>query len=195
MVTPEAERTQNPYQKAIREFIAAAGERGTTDLKHFELPDGTCGWEQVLGSGKEWRGLGYDKERRTLWLCLDPGPIRENDRWNANTLLDLERSPIVKRVEDKVRVALPPKHPVAKLIANLPENSFAFLPGTWNGWNPNDERARFKVEADGAAVCELPISVATQLEIKVAIPNLQADWEDGGWQMGARQKITIKPQT
>ena len=73
-------------EQLLQELQASFEKYGIRDAE-IRLESGKLIIEQKLGSGV--RGLGYDKEEESLWMCLDqnnPESIANNQKWNANTL-------------------------------------------------------------------------------------------------------------
>ena len=151
--------------------------------------------EQKLGSGI--RELGYDKEKKDLWLCLDQSntkkTVTENERWNANTVLDLEKKlpgiTIEKIDKTQMIIKIAIDHPVTALSRLTDKQNSIYLPGKYNNWQfdkPfifNDEKEELinKLDMDDGST-----------ECKIAINDISCDWESGKWQDEASQKIEVQ---
>lgn len=175
------------------EFKSSMEKYGVKNVDcRFE--EGNLVIEQKLGEGI--RGLGYDKEEKSLWMCLDqkdPKSIKENQRWNANTLLELSsRFPgikIDKQEEGKVKVTLDAEHPIVKLSQILGEGKSVCLPGSYNGWRRENP---FLLNKDTEEM-EVVLSWDGELtECKVAILNSPCQWGSGKWKSASEQRMDIK---
>lgn len=152
--------------------------------------------EQKCGEGI--RGLGYDKEKKSFWLCLDQKnpkeSVKENQRWNANTILDSEKKfpgvNLEKIEERKVKIGIDPDHPVAALSALIGEEKEVYLPGKFNDWKM-EKPLEFNEET-GKLEGELLWDGEKPVECKVAIADVYSNWKDGGWKKGAEQKMEIR---
>ncbi len=187
--TPKAEKEKTKEQ-LLQEFKISLEKHGVKGVE-CRLEQGRLVIEQTLGAGI--RGLGYDKGAQSLWLCLDqldPKKIRENQRWNANTILDSGAElpgVTIKRIDGKrVKITIAPEHPAACLARLTGKESAIHLPGQFNSWkldSPfglNEETGELENEIkwDGKPA-----------ECKVAISDVPCEWEDGKWKDKAKQKL------
>jgi len=190
---PKAEKEKSPEknkEQLLQEFKISLEKYGVEGVE-CRLEQGRLVIEQTLGAGI--RGLGYDEKAQSLWLCLDqldPEKIRENQRWNANTILD-SRAELpgvtIERIDGKrVKITIAPEHPAASLARLTGKEEAVHLPGQFNGWklaspfglNEKTGGLENEIEWDGEPA-----------ECKVAISGVPCQWEDGGWKDEAEQKL------
>lgn len=192
----EKEKTR---EEILEEFKNSLREYGVEGVE-VRLEKNKFVVEQKCGEGI--RGLGYDKDKNNFWLCLDQKnpeeSVKENQRWNANTILDLEKKfpgvNLEKTEEGKVKIEIDADHPISTLSVLMGKEKSVYLPGGFNGWKMekplelNKETGKLEGELswDGNPV-----------ECKIAIADIYINWEDGGWKNGADQKMEtrLKPET
>ncbi len=197
--TIESEKKEKTKEELLEEFKNSLREYGVEGVE-VRLEGNKLIVEQKYGEGI--RGLGYDKDKNNFWLCLDQKnpeeSVKENQRWNANTILDLEKEfpgvNLEKTEEGKVRIEIDASHPVAALSVLMNKEKDVYLPGGFNGWKMekplefNEETGKLEGELlwDGKLV-----------ECKIAIADIYVNWEDGGWENGANQKMEtrLKPES
>ncbi len=195
----ESEKKQKTREGLLEEFKNSLREYGVEGVE-VKLEGNKLVVEQKYGEGI--RGLGYDKNKNSFWLCLDQKnpeeSVKENQRWNANTILDLEKEfygvNLEKIEEGKIKIEIAADHPVATLSALIGKEKDVYLPGGFNGWKMekplelNEETGKLEGELlwDGRPV-----------ECKIAIADIYIKWEDGNWENGANQKMEtrLKPET
>lgn len=184
------EQKEKSRNELFTEFKNSLESHGVENLE-ARIEDEKLILEQKLGSGIN--GLGYDKNEKSLWLCLDQNKqnIEQNQRWNANTVMDLKKEfPGIIMEESrkgKIKVTISHDHPVATLSALLERSSQVNLCGGFNKWrrgdNPfikNKETRDLEVEIewDGKPV-----------ESKIAITESPCNWNSGKWKNKASQKL------
>jgi len=187
------QKAEKNKEQLLEEFKNSLEKYGVEDVE-CRLEKGKLVIEQKLGSGI--RGLGYDKNAKSLWLCLDQSDsetIKENERWNANTVLDLKKEMLginfEKISDENTKIRIAGDHPVATLARLLDREKVVCLPGRFNNWkldNPfqvNEETGKLEneIEWDGKPV-----------ECKVAIDGIECGWQSGKWRDEAQQKLEAK---
>jgi hypothetical protein len=187
----KAHENKKTKEMLLVEFKGALEKYGVKNVE-CRLEGGKLVVEQTLSEGI--RGLGYDKEAKSLWLCLDqmdPETIRENQQWNTNTILSGESQlPGVKieKVGEKIKIVISADHPIAALSRLMGEGSGVNLPGKYNNWNIDNP---FKInEKTGELENELNWD-GSETEVKVALTDVTADWEAGKWQNKAHQSLGV----
>ena len=198
--TIEKEKTR---EELLKEFESSLEKHGVEGVKiKIEEKEGKLKLviEQKYGEGI--CGLGYDKGARTLWFCLDQNnpkeTVRENNRWDANTVLNLENEyPGIKfeeAGEGIMKVTIAADHPVTAFANLNKKDGNVHLSGEFNNW---DLEEPFKLNEETG---ELEGIVAWDgngsIECKIAIsdiknPDIENVWEDGGWKDEANQKMEI----
>lgn len=188
---PEKEKNQEKTKEQLLEEFKTSLEKHGVKGVECRLEQGRLVIEQTLGTGI--RGLGYDKEAQSLWLCLDqldPETIRQNQKWNANTILDsgAELSGVtIERIDEKrVKITITPEHPVVALARLIGKENAIHLPGRFNNWKLDSP---FELNEETG---ELENEIAWDgepAECKVAISDIPCKWETGGWKDKAEQKL------
>lgn len=141
------------------------------------------------------RGLGYDKNESSLWLCLDQGDFSiKNNRWNQNSIFELnDHLKDVSLLQDgkNLHITLNGQHPVACLARLIGRTDKVFLPGQYNDWNrsnnpfkPHYEKDSIKLVLDLADIDKLG-------ECKIAITDCQCEWDSGEWKNNNEQKLIV----
>lgn len=167
--------------------------------KKYGIKNIECGLEgnrlvvaQTLGGGI--RGLGYDKEAKSLWLCLDqmfPATVKENKQWNANTILTAKSElPGVKieTVGEITKIVIASDHPIVALARLIGKENCVTLPGEYNNWEVN---GAFKFNTETGELKNNLNWDGSRTEVKIAIMDVTADWADGKWQVGAKQILSV----
>ncbi len=187
----EKEKTREELLEVFKNSLREYGVEGA----EVRLEGNKLIIEQKCGEGI--RGLGYDKVKNNFWLCLDQKnpeeSVKENQRRNANTILDLEKKfpgvNLEKTEEGRVKIEIDASHSVAALAVLMNKEKDVYLSGGFNGWkveNPlelNEETGKLEGELswDGKPV-----------DCKIAIADIYINWEDGGWKNGADQKMETR---
>ena len=158
--------------------------------------------EQKYGEGI--RGLG--RSNSSAWMCLiqeDLKSFKENQKFNANTILDFEKEYqgiIFEDIEENekgettMKIRITATHPVA-VFANLNgKNESVYFPGDFNGWKA-EEPLKFDEET-GELEGEIIWNKKKQAECKVAI-RAKSSFDDNKWKEGADQtmEITLEPES
>ena len=130
----EQEKNELSPEELLAEFKQSLEKYGIKGVE-CRLEQSKLVIEQTLGKGIH--GLGYDKKAQSLWMCLDQSSdenVKENQRWNANTILDKEKKLPETKLEEiekgKIKVTLTSSHPVTILASLL--NRDVCLPGQFN---------------------------------------------------------------
>ena len=183
-------RPEKTKEQLLEEFKISLEKYGVKNIE-CSFEQGKLTIEQKLGSGI--RGLGYDKDKEDLWLCLDqsnPKTVKDNERWNANTILDLEKELpgiTTEKIDDqnvKVRIAV--DHPITVLARFVGKESSVHLPGNFNDWKLDNP---FKLnEETGELENEISWD-GNSTEGKIAISNTPCDWQSGQWKDKATQRL------
>lgn len=178
LLSPE---TESP----LGSFCEAAKEYGAKGIEFERHPDGTEVLKQKVGEG--WPGMGHDGEN--LWMGLTPEGHVENQRWNANTIL--EEGKEYKGIATGGEGMITADHPLAKLFAARreanPDTEF-HVTGGHTGWQ-RSEATRLTPDDEG----NLHGNIPTGVEIKAVITEFDANWEDGKWRTGKTQRLEIAP--
>lgn len=171
-------------ETSVMPFVETAREYGIEGLDcHVEGDREVL--EQKVGEG--WPGLGYDGEN--LWMGLALEAHLENQRWNANTVLEegKEYKGIVTGDEGMIAA----DHPLVKLFAARheanPDTEF-HVTGGHAGWQ-RSEATRLTPDNEGNLCGNIP----TDVEVKVVITEFDATWKDGRWRTGETQRVEIAP--
>ncbi|MBM4401933.1 MAG: hypothetical protein FJ044_01690 [Candidatus Cloacimonetes bacterium] len=169
---------------SVMPFVEAAEEYGIEGLGcHVEGDREVL--EQKVGEG--WPGLGYDG--KNLWMGLTHEAHVENQRWNANTILDRGRE--YKGILTGEEGVITGDHPLAKLFAAWCEgnpNTEIHITGVHAGWQ-RSESTRLSPDKEG----NLHGNIPTGVEIKVVITDFDAKWDDGKWRIGETQRLEVAP--
>lgn len=167
-------------------FVEAAKAYGVTGIECRKEGDNSV-LEQNLGEG--WRGLGYDKDENNLWIGLANEGHIPNQGWDGNT--KLQEGTAYKGIAPGEQGMLAFDHPVTVLAGDLHKNipdSQVHVTGEHVNWQIND-RTRLKPDEKGNLLGNIPAGI----QIKVAVTHVIAEWQDGGWKNGEKQKLTIRP--
>lgn len=183
----EQEKTK---EELLLEFKESLEKYGVENIE-CRLEQGRLIIEQKLGSGI--RGLGYDKNKKDLWLCLDQSnskTVKENERWNANTILDLEKELpgiVIEKIDkERMIIKIAIDHPVSALARLTGKQDSVYLPGKYNNWQ--FDQPFIKNNKTGELTNEIAMS-SDSTECKIAISDMTCDWESGKWQNEASQKM------
>lgn len=186
------EKKMEDIQEAFKEFTRSLSEHGVKDVE-CRMEQGKLILEQKLGSGI--RGLGYDAEEKSLWLCLDqldPDTIEENQKWNANTVLSIEnkfQEVKLEKIDDStVKIVISSGHPVVCLAKLLGKENNICLPGQYNNWQRSHDQA-FTLDEETGDLENVIKWNGSQIECKVAIKDMPCDWQSGKWKQNASQKL------
>lgn len=182
---------QSP-EKLLKNLMASFGKYGIQNVE-CRIEQGEFIIEQKLGEGM--KGLGYDKNGKSLWLCLDqinPETIADNEKWNANTLINIESNlPGIKIISDKgkIKLEIEKDHPAITLAQMFKKENNIFLPGEFNNWQLNNN---FELnEKTGKWEIDIKNWDGNIAQCKIAISDLEADWNAGKWEEGAIQKMKV----
>lgn len=187
--TNEKEKTRED----LLEDLESSFEKYGVESVEVRLEEDKLVMEQKYGEGI--RGLGYDKENGNLWLCLDQKnpqeSIDENQKWNANTVLNMEKQFLgvsMKKIEEgKIKIEIDEDNPLLIIAALSGKSENIYLPSEINGWKLEDP-LEFDEET-GKLIGELLWDGNGSIECKIAISDIQSSWEDGGWKNNASQKM------
>ncbi len=186
-------KQEKTKEQLLEEFKISLEKYGVRNIE-CSFEQGKLTIEQKLGSGI--RGLGYDKKAESLWLCLDqsdPATIIENQRWNANTILDLEKGlpgiAMEKIDGQKVKIRIAADHPAATLARLISKEEAVCLPGQFNNWQLDNP---FKLNKETGEMENEILWDGNSTEGKIAISNTPCDWQSGQWEVKAAQKLEIE---
>ncbi|MCK4918987.1 MAG: hypothetical protein KAS01_01240 [Candidatus Pacebacteria bacterium] len=193
--TNEKEKTREDLLEDLENSFEKYGVEGV----EVRLEGDKLVMEQKYGEGI--RGLGYDKEKSNLWLCLDQKnsqeSINENQRWNANTVLDMEKQFLgvsMKKIEEgKIRIEIDKDNPLFVIASLSGRSENIYLPSEINGWKL-EESLEFDEET-GKLIGELLWDGDGSIECKVAISGIQSNWDDGEWKDDTNQKMETRLKT
>jgi hypothetical protein len=140
-------------------------------------------------------GLGYDKNGKNLWLCLeqiDPKALASNQEWNANTLMSLNskfQGIQITKIEGKIKIEIDENHPAIAMAQMFKKGDNMFLPGEYNHWKLSTP---FKLNQE-TGKWELNIEDwdGKTTQCKIAISDVEADWEDGKWGKNTSQQMKV----
>ena len=182
---------KTPTVNEVQSVFASHGVTGLT----IRVENSTLILEQRLGSGI--KGLGYDRNEHSFWLCLNQGQpesVSENARWDANTILSAQSKfsgiKITLIAKNKYRIIIQNNHPVAVLAKYLNKENSVYLPGEYNNWNRT--KNPFKLNNDTGALEVVIDWDGSPMECKIALADVEANWSDGGWRNGFFQRMEIR---
>lgn len=186
-------KQEKTREKLLEEFKDSLEEYGVKGIE-IRLEGDKLVMEQKYGEGI--RGFGYDKEKKNLWLCLDQKNLqestKENQRWNANTILDLEKEfsgVVLEKIEErKVKIEIDAEHPICAMLNLIGKEKKAYLSGELNGWKLEKP---LEFNENGKLEGELLWDGNKPIECKIAISNIESSWKDGEWEDDARQIMKI----
>lgn len=192
MVKPEEKSEMMSTKELLQLFNASLKRHGITGLK-VDLEANKLILKQKLGVGL--KGLGYDKDEDSLWLCLDQvnsGSSLPNELWNENSFIakDFYKDVTIMREGNLLHITLAPRHPVCCLTRLIYRTINVCLPGTYNEWRrenffePIWEKDTMKLVLDLDKTG--PIG-----ECKIAIMETRCSWSSGQWKPGAEQTMVI----
>ena len=169
-------------------------ERSAVDIERGEI--GVNLIQSYLGGQDSGGiiGLGYDRERENLWMCLDQSGnnIKWNEGWNTNTILT--PPPIsFKGVEfqENGRVKIDDEHPVSVFAQLLGKQDSTYLTGEYNDWEINENSRLFSMTQGGLeGIIGTDFEIPNQVKIAIPCKNSGIFWDDNGWYNG-KQRLFV----
>ena len=189
------EKKEKTREELLEEFKSSLEKYGVEGVE-IRMEGNSLIIEQKYEEGI--RGLG--RSNSSVWMCLDQKDLKsfkENQKSNANTILDLEREyqGIIfadieenEKGETRMKIRIAADHLVVVSANLFGKNEEVYLPGDFNGWNAPDP-LEFNEET-GELEGEIVWNKNRLAECKIAI-HIKSKFDDGGWKDEANQKMEI----